>query len=266
MDKSLVARRLLLGLVLGFGSGVAPLAAAAPSPITVFAASSLTDALSTIGAQYAAETGIKVRFAFGASSAMARQIEAGAPADLFFSADTDWMDYLQARSLIDPQSRHNILSNRLVLIAPVASQVTLKIAPNFPLSQALGKGYRLATGDPDSVPVGRYARSALTTLGVWNQVADRLVRAENVRSAMLFVARGETPLGIVYQTDAQADPKVRIVDIFPAKTHLPITYPVALTHKASSQAAPFLAYIRGPKGQAIFKRFGFITLETAFER
>ena len=238
----------------------APLSAADITPVTVFAASSLTDALKAIGAKYTAETGVPVRFSFGASSAIARQIEAGAPADLFFSADTDWMDYLQARSLIQPSSRSNILSNRLVLIAPADSKLVLKIGPNFPLAKALGPGGRLATGDPDSVPVGRYARSALTNLGVWNDVADHLVRAENVRSAMLFVERGEVPLGIVYQTDALIDPKVRVVDVFPVKSHLPIIYPAALTTHAGPGAAAFLSYARGPKGQAIFKTFGFTTL------
>ena len=197
---------------------------------------------------------------FGASSAVARQIEAGAPADLFFSADTDWMDYVQARGLIQPASRHNLLGNRLVLIAPADSTIQLTIGPNFPLAQALGKGGRLATGDPDSVPVGRYARSALTTLGVWNDVVDHLVRAENVRSAMLFVERGEVPLGIVYQTDAQVDAKVRVVAVFPANSHLPIIYPAALTAHAVPGSAAFLAYVRGPKGQAVFRRFGFIIL------
>jgi len=249
----------LVGLAAAWASP-APLSAAEPAPITVFAASSLTDALQAIGAQYTRETGVAVRFSFGASSAIARQIEAAAPADLFFSADTEWMDYLQARALIRPTSRTNLLSNRLVLIAPADSTVALKIGPNFPLAQALDRDGRLATGDPDFVPVGRYARSALTTLGVWDEVADRLVRAENVRAAMRFVGRGEAPLGIVYQTDALVDPKVRIVDTFPVRSHLPILYPAALTVRARPGAAKFLNYARGPKGQAVFKKFGFITL------
>jgi len=238
--------------------GAAPAAKAAPA-VRVFAASSLTEALNAIGAQYTAETGVKVTFAYGASSAIARQIEAGAPADLFLSADTDWMDYVQSRALIQTATRRNLLSNRLVLIAPKDSTVALKIAPGFPLAQALGRGGRLATGDPDSVPVGRYARSALMNLGVWNEVADHLVRAENVRSALVFVARGETPLGIVYATDALVEPKVRVVDTFPVKSHLPIVYPAAVTRKGGPAAAAFLAYVRGPKGQAIFRKYGFIT-------
>ncbi len=237
-----------------------PLQAAEPAPVTVFAASSLTDALNTVGAQYTRETGVPVRFSYGASSALARQIESGAPADLFFSADTDWMDYLQTRSLIRVDTRHNLLGNRLVLIAPVASTIQLKIAPGFPLAQALGAGGRLATGDPDSVPVGRYAKAALTALGVWDAVADHLVRAENVRSALLFVDRGEAPLGIVYATDALVDSKVRVVDVFPATSHPPIVYPAALTAHAAPGSAAFLAYVRGPKGRAVFKRYGFSPL------
>ena len=248
----------LVALILGVW-GVPNARAADQQPVTIFAASSLTEALNAVGAQYLADTGIKVRFSYGASSALARQIESGGPADLFFSADPDWMDYLQARSLIDPKTRRNLLSNRLVLIAPADSKVSLKIAPNFPLGQALGKWGRLATGDPDSVPVGRYARSALTSLGVWPDVADRLVGAENVRSAMLFVDRGEAPLGIVYQTDALIDPKVRVVDVFPTKSHLPIIYPAAATRTAVPGGAQFLAYVRSPKGLAVFKKFGFIT-------
>ena len=149
-------------------------------------------------------------------------VYANPAAELFVSADQEWMDYLDQRGLIDKATRRNIVSNRLVLIAPVDSPLQLKIAPGFAIAAALGKG-RLATGDPDSVPVGRYARQALTTLGVWNDVADRLVRAEDVRHALMFVARGEVPLGIVYETDARMDPRVRVIDTFPNGTHLPIT-------------------------------------------
>lgn len=256
----IMRRAVLAGMALLWTAFAGPALAAEASPtVRVFAASSLTESLKAIGAQYTAETGVPVSFSFAASSAIARQIETGAPADLFFSADTDWMDYLQARSLIRASTRRNLLGNRLVLIAPASSSLHLKIGPNFPLAQALGRGGRLATGDPDSVPVGRYARSALINLGVWNEVADHLVRAENVRSAMVFVSRGEVPLGIVYQTDALVDPKVRVVDVFPAKSHLPIIYPAALTTRASSGAADFLVYVSGPKGQAIFRKYGFIT-------
>jgi len=227
--------------------------------ILVFAAASLIDALQEIDAAYEETAHVKVKSSSDSSSVLARQIEAGAPADVFFSADTAWMDYLQSRDLIQPTSRKNVLGNRLVLIAPAQSQIQLKIAPHFPLAAALGNG-RLATGDPDSVPAGRYARSALTTLGVWDEIAPRLARAENVRVALLYVARGEAPLGIVYTSDALADKSVRVVDTFPADTHEPIVYPIALTKSAKSQAPGFVAYLTGPRGHDIFVKYGFTVL------
>jgi molybdate transport system substrate-binding protein len=232
------------------------LAALDKPSITVFAAASLTNVLQELGDGFTKETSIPVRFSFAASSALARQIENGSPADVFFSADLEWMDYLQARNLIQPDTRHNVLGNRLVLIAPTDSKVKLKIEPGFALAAALGKG-RLATGDPDAVPAGRYAREALTTLGVWAEVADRLVRADSVRSALAFVDRGEAPLGIVYDTDALIDKHVRVVDVFPDNSHLPIVYPVALTSRATADAAKFVAYLRGPAGDIAFKAHGF---------
>jgi len=229
------------------------------APITVFAAASLTNALQDLGDAFTKETSIPVRFSFAASSALARQIENGAPADVFFSADLEWMDYLQSRNLIQRDTRRDILVNRLVLIAPSDSRIKLKIEPHFALAAALDRG-RLATGDPDSVPVGRYAREALTTLGVWNDVAPRLVRADSVRSALAFVDRGEAQLGIVYETDALIDKQVRVVDVFPADSHLPIIYPIALTRAAKTDAARFVEYIRGPAGQLAFKSYGFVPL------
>jgi molybdate transport system substrate-binding protein len=228
-------------------------------PITVFAAASLTNVLQELGDGFTKETSIPVRFSFAASSALARQIENGSPADIFFSADLEWMDYLQTRNLIQRDTRRDVLGNRLVLIAPADSKIKLTIEPHFPLAAALGKG-RLATGDPDSVPVGRYAREALTTLEVWNDVADRMVRADSVRSALAFVDRGEAPLGIVYETDALIDKNVRVVDVFPANSHLPIVYPIALTSMAKPDAARFAAYIRGPAGNVAFKAYGFTPL------
>jgi molybdate transport system substrate-binding protein len=228
-------------------------------PITVFAAASLTNVVQELGDGFAKETSIPIRFSFAASSALARQIENGAPADVFFSADLEWMDYLQTRNLIRHDTRHNVLSNRLVLIAPTDSKIKLKIEPGFHLAEALGQG-RLATGDPDAVPVGRYAREALTTLGVWNDVANRLVRADSVRSALAFVDRGEAPLGIVYETDALIDERVRVVDVFPVNSHLPIVYPIALTSEARPEAAKFVEYLRGPAGDVAFKAHGFTPL------
>ena len=199
-------RRVCLWLSLSLLSLPAAAAAATANadkaPIIVFAAASLTNALQDLGDGYTKETSIPVRFSFAASSALARQIENGAAADIFFSADVEWMDYLQSRNLIQRDTRRDALGNRLVLIAPTASRIKLKIGPQFPLAAALGKSGHLATGDPDAVPAGRYARESLTTLGVWNGVADRLVRADSVRSALAFVDRGEAQLGIVYETDA----------------------------------------------------------------
>jgi molybdate transport system substrate-binding protein len=229
------------------------------APLIVFAAASLTNALQELGESFDAASGTTVKFSFAASSALARQIENGAPADVFFSADIDWMDYLQTRKLIQNATRRDLLGNRLVLIAPAASTVHLQIAPHFALVNALGTG-RLATGDPDSVPVGRYARAALTTLGVWSSVEGHIVGAENVRAALTFVERGEAPLGIVYKTDALVDKGVRIVDTFPADTHPPITYPVALTVGAKNGAAQFADYLRTPTADAVFTKYGFTPL------
>ena len=167
------------------------------------------------------------------------------------------MDYLQSRGIIDKATRRNLAENRLVLIAPADSRIELRIAPGFPLVRALDGG-RLATGDPDTVPVGRYARSALTSLGLWDEIQDRLVRADNVRSAMMFVARGEVPLGIVYTTDALVDQKVRIVDTFPANTHDPITYPAAVVNGAHSEARSLVEFLGGDVARATWKKFGFV--------
>lgn len=231
-------------------------AADSEKAITVFAAASLTNAMQDLGDAFTKDTSIPVRFSFAASSALARQIENGSRADMFFSADLEWMDYLQARNLIQPATRRDMLGNQLVLIAPLDSKIKLKIEPHFALAAAVGKSH-LATGDPDSVPVGKYAHEALAYLGVWDQVAARLVRADSVRSALAFVDRGEAALGIVYATDAMVDKNVRVVGMFPPDSHKPIIYPVALTSVAGSDAAKFLAYIRGPAGDLAFKHYGF---------
>ena len=256
MVKSALRAWLILSAAL---FGLHSFASETDQGITVFAAASLTNVLQDLGDAFSKDTSIPVRFSFAASSALARQIENGSRADLFFSADLEWMDYLQARKLIQPASRHDVLGNQLVLIAPVDSKIKLKIAPHFALADAIGNG-RLATGDPDSVPVGRYAHEALANLGVWDQVAARLVRAESVRSALAFVDRGEAVLGIVYATDASVDKNVRIVDVFPPDSHMPIIYPAALTMSAKPGAAKFLAYMRGPAGNLAFQHYGFTPL------
>jgi molybdate transport system substrate-binding protein len=253
MSRILTALALLS---LSIASASAAAADAQQPQILVFAAASLTDALQDIGTAYQKTAAVQVRVSFDASPNLAHQIEAGAPADVFFSADTHWMDYLESRHLIRPATRRNALGNQLVLIAPASSQIELRIAAHFPLAAALGPG-RLAVADPDSVPAGRYARASLSALGVWEQVADRLARAENVRAAMRYVARGETPLGVVYSSDALVDHGVRVVDTFPAGTHEPIVYPVALTTSAKSEATAFLAYLLSPQGRAVFAKYGF---------
>ena len=227
--------------------------------LLVLAAASLTNVLDDLSADWQETSGVTVKLSFAASSVLARQIEAGGKADVFVSADQEWMDYLQSRGLIEKPTRRNLVGNRLVLIAPADSKIELKIAPGFPLGAALGGG-RLATGDPDTVPVGRYARSALVSLGLWDEIQERLVRADNVRSAMMFVARGEVPLGIAYTTDAMADPKVRIVDTFPANTHAPITYPAAVVNGGRSEARPFIEFLGSAGARATWKKYGFVEI------
>jgi len=247
-------------------AAAAPAEAAREGPaITVFAAASLADAMDEVSRAFTASTGtagaglsahIPVRISYAASSVLAKQIEAGAPADVFISADIEWMDYLEKRHLLRPGTWHPLLGNRLVLIAPVASNVRVTLAPHVDLMAALAGG-RLATGDPDSVPAGRYARAALTWLGVWEQIAPGLVRAENVRAALEYVARGEASLGIVYRTDALAEKRVRVVDTFPGDSHPPIVYPVALTAGAAPEAAAFEAFLESNAAREIFARYGF---------
>lgn len=252
-------QRLLAFLLGAVVSGSLSAADAPAEPVTVFAAASLTNALGELGQAFTATGGAPVRLSFAASSTLARQIESGAGAELFISADEEWMDYLERRALIRASSRHDLLGNRLALIAPADSRIELDIRPGFPLAAALGGG-RLATGDPGNVPVGRYARAALMNLRVWDSVADRLVRAEDVRTALAFVARGETPLGIVYLTDAQVEKKVRLVGLFPEDSHPPITYPMALTNAAGPEAGRLAEFLRGDAARAVFERYGFTVL------
>ncbi|MEO6079387.1 MAG: molybdate ABC transporter substrate-binding protein [Steroidobacteraceae bacterium] len=244
----------LLPLVLLFAAASGH---AAERIVTVFAASSLTDVLEQVGKAYTASTRIPVRFSFAASSALARQIESGSPADVFVSADQEWMDYLASRKLIKGETRNNIVSNSLVLVAPADSKISLRIGPGFGLATALGKNGRLATGDPASVPVGKYASAALTRLGVWDAIKDRLIPADNVRTALNFVALGEAPLGIVYATDARGNGKVRVVDTFPAASHDRISYPAAVTTSATAEAASFMEFLGSQVARNIFDAAGF---------
>ncbi|MFO1153772.1 MAG: molybdate ABC transporter substrate-binding protein [Rhodospirillales bacterium] len=234
--------------------------AADATPITVYAAASLTDALETLGARWREKTGTEVKFSFAASSTLARQIESGAPAAIFASADEAWMDYLAERKLIVDDTRVSPIGNRLVLVAPSDSPITsVELVPNFPLATLLGDG-RLSTGDPAHVPVGRYSEQALTALGVWPVAEPRLARAESVRAALVLVERGETPLGIVYTTDALQSKAVRVVGTFPEDSHKPITYPMAIIEREDGPAARLLfSFLTGPEAKAVYASYGFIT-------
>ena len=223
--------------------------------VTVFAAASMREALDDAASAFERSSGHKVRASYGASSALARQIEEGAPAELFLCADADWMSYLVARNLVEAPPR-NLLSNSLVLIAPASEPSKLRIAEGFALADALGRG-RLAIADPGSVPAGKYARASLERLRVWESVRGRLAPAENVRAAMALVARGEAPFGIVYSTDALAEPRVAVVDTFPAASHPAIVYPLAVVQGAPRSAREFARFLASPEALEIFRRRGF---------
>ena len=257
-------RRTILAITAAIAVAAKPTAAQAEvRPLLVFAAASLKNALDDIDEAWRRGTGKPTAISYAASSLLAKQIENGAPADLFISADSDWMDYLESRKLIKPQSRSDLLGNGIVLVASAISTVELTIAPGFALAAALGGG-RLAMADPAAVPAGRYGKAALDKLGVWDTVANRIAAAENVRAALLLVARGEAPLGIVYRTDAAVEPGVRIIGTFPPDTHPPIVYPIALTATSENPDAPaLLVYLRGAASRAQFQKAGFAPLDEA---
>jgi molybdate transport system substrate-binding protein len=249
-------RRLLRALAVALC--LAGPAAAYAQAVTVFAAASLQNALEEVGALYHARHGQAIRYSFASSSALARQIEQGAPAAVFLSADEPWMNYLQQRRLIVPDTRRSLLGNRLVLVVPSSSDTKVDLGPGFDFAALLGKDGRWVTGDPTNVPVGRYAQDALTHLGVWAFAQTRLVRAENVRVALAFVERGEAAAGIVYATDAAISRKVRVAGVFPADSHAPISYPVAIVAGYDSPAArAFLRFLESPAAAAVFGKFGF---------
>jgi molybdate transport system substrate-binding protein len=239
---------------------VATPARAQPADLVVFAAASLKNALDATAAAWQRETGVAVRISYAASSALARQIEQGAPADLFVSADLDWMDYVAERNLVKAGSRTNLLRNRLVMVAPRTNAAPIDLATAGSLLARLDGG-RLAMANVDSVPAGKYGRAALTTLGHWKAVESRVAQAENVRAALLLVSRGEANLGIVYQTDAASDPGVAVVATFPETTHPPIVYPAALTAAARhARAQEFLTYLRSSAAAQIFEAHGFTAI------
>lgn len=252
--------RAMLGLALATLDAPAFAQDRAGLPV-VFAAASLKTALDAVAADWQKDNGRRVVISYAASSALARQIKSGAPADIFVSADLQWMDWLQDRKLIDAASRETLLSNTLVLIAPLDTKIDFKIAPGADLAGALGSG-RLAVGEVNSVPAGIYAKAALEKLGIWPSVASKLAPSNDVRAALNFVARGEATLGIVYGTDAKAEPKVKVVDTFPVSSHPPILYPAALTAPGhGADAAPFLAYLRSPAAVREFTGQGFVMVD-----
>lgn len=248
-----------LGLALAGGSAILP-ASAQEADVVVFAAASLKNALDEASAGWTSATAKTATISYAASSALAKQIESGAPADIFISADRDWMDYLAGKNLIRPESRADILGNRIVLVAPKDSDVRVDIAPGFDLAEALGDG-KLAMANTDSVPAGKYGKAALEKLGAWTGVKDNVAQADNVRAALQLVALGEAPLGIVYGTDAAAEPGVKVLGTFPEDAHPPIVYPMALTTDSQSpDAQSFLDYVKSAPAKAAFEKQGFIVL------
>lgn len=262
INRRILVRRMggaAAGLALSVALAIAP--ASAAGKVTVFAAASLKNALDDVSAEWKAKTGKETSTAYAASSALARQIEGGAPADVFISADLDWMNYLSDKDLIAPGTEVKLLGNTLVLVAPATSAAEISIAPGFDLAGLLGDG-RLAVCDVKAVPAGKYGKASLEKLGVWQSVEGKIAQAENVRAALKLVATGEAPAGIVYQTDANAEPKVKVLGVFPADTHPAIVYPAALTAGAANNAdaKEFLAFLQSAKAKEIFVKQGFIPL------
>jgi molybdate transport system substrate-binding protein len=255
----------MISRALSLLAAVVALLCAAPAlaqdkTIMVFAAASLKNALDDINAAFLKATGVKVVASYAASSALARQIEQGAPADIFASADLDWMDDASRKKVIRDDTRVNLLGNRLVLIAPKVSKLgDIALGPGFDLARLAADG-RIATADVNTVPAGKYAKEALEKLGIWPSVEKKLAPAENVRAALALVARGEAVLGIVYETDARIEPGVKIVGVFPADSHAPIVYPIAATMIAKPEAAAYLNFLRSQNAKAAFERYGFTFL------
>jgi len=247
---------ILFAFAILFGSNWSP-AAAQDKTLTVFAAASMKNALDDIDTAYTAKSGVKIVASYAASSALAKQIEQGAPADIFASADTDWMDYATVKKNINEPTRVNLLGNSIVLIAPKDSKIdNVAIGPGFDLSKLAGDG-KIATGDVKAVPVGKYAKAALEKLGAWQAAEPKFAMAESVRAALTLVARGEASLGIVYSTDAKVEPGVKIVGTFPPDSHPAIVYPVAATATAKTEAADYLAFLRSAAAKTIFEKYGF---------
>ena len=236
----------------------APQTLAAQEQITIFAAASLKNALDDTNAAFTKATGVKVTASYAASSALAKQIEQSAPADVFISADLQWMDYVGERKLIKPDTRVNLLGNKLVLIAPADSKIAnVTIGQGFDIAKLAGSG-RIAVADVNAVPAGRYAKAALEKLGAWAAAEPKLAQAENVRATLAFVARDETPIGIVYETDAKVEPRVKVIGAFPDNSYPPVTYPVAATATTTKQSvSQYLHFLRSPAAKVIFEKYGF---------
>jgi molybdate transport system substrate-binding protein len=230
----------------------------AQEQITVFAAASLKNAIDDTNSAFTKATGIKATVSYAASSALAKQIEQGAPADIFISADLQWMDYAGERKLVKPDTRFNLLGNKLVLIAPADSKIAnVTIGQGFDIAKLAGSG-RIAVADVNAVPAGRYAKAALEKLGAWAAAEPKLAQAENVRATLAFVARDETPIGIVYETDAKVEPRVKVIGAFPDNSYPPVTYPVAATATTTKQSvSQYLHFLRSPAAKAIFEKYGF---------
>jgi molybdate transport system substrate-binding protein len=255
--KHYLLRFALLAVVAAALSPALGRRAVAADDLLVFAATTLKPALDDVADAYRRSGGGAARISYAPSSALVQQLDAGAPAELFISADADWMDAAAAKALIRKETRVDLLTSRLVLVAPRDSAVTAEIKPGFPLADLLAGG-RLAMCDPMMMPAGRYARAALQTLGVWSAVKDRVANAESVRAALTYVARGEAPLAVVFDTDAAADPDVKVVGVFPSDSHPPIVYPAALTAVGKDPEAPkFLAFLQSAEARAIFERRGY---------
>ena len=250
--------------ITGFSAAFLVLLGATYSPataqdkvLTVFAAASMKNALDDIDAAYTAKSGVKIVVSYGPSSGLAKQLEQGAPADVFISADTDWMDYAIGKKTINEPSRVNLLGNSIVLIAPKDSRIdNVNIGAGFDLAKLAGDG-KIATGDVKSVPVGKYAKAALEKLGAWQAAEPKFAMTDNVRSALTLVARGEATLGIVYSTDAEVEPGVKVVGTFPADSHPAIIYPVAATATAKPETSDYLAFLRSTAAKTILEKYGF---------
>lgn len=254
-------KTLVAGVTLAVSAFTLQPARAEDKPVLIFAAASMKNAVDELAAAYNKETGKTIQVSYAASSALAKQIEGGAPADIFISADLKWMSYLSDKGLTKKETERPLLGNELVLVAPKESTVTATIEKGFDLASLLGDG-RLAVGEVTSVPAGVYGKASLTSLGIWDSVKDKLAQAENVRAALALVARGEAPLGIVYATDAKADPAVKVVGTFPADSHDPIVYPIALLSASTNpDAAAVLAFLEGATARTVYEGQGFTVLD-----